>query len=142
MKKLNLTISALTAAVFLFGLGGTASAIDEYAASGDNPQIGVSGAPIVQVARSSPLTNHERRTQVQRQLVAENTEPATPETSKSLVGIRQEIKDKSLELRQEAGKSNPDIAKIEILSREIGELKGQALIREIEMRQGKNIRSV
>ena len=139
MKKLNFTISALAAA-FFFGLGGRASAIGEYASSGDNLQISASETPVMQMARHSPLTYHERRAQGRGLLIAENSDSTpAPETSKSLVGIRQKIKDKSLELRQEAGKNNPDIAKIETLSREIGELKGQALIREIELRQGKNI---
>lgn len=138
MKKLNLTVSVLTAAVFFFGFGGMASAIDEYNLSSDDLQITASEAPALQIARNAPQAFHERRTH--RQLVAENSDSATaPETSKSLAAIRQEIKDKNLELRQEAGKNNPDIAKIEILSREIGELKGQVMIREIEMRQGKNI---
>lgn len=138
MKKLNLTISVLTAAVFFFGLGGSASAIDEYSLNGDDLRITASEAPVLQIARNSPQAFHERR--MHGRLVAENFDPTTaPETSKSLVVIRQEIKDKSLELRQEAGKNNPDLAKIEALSREIGELKGQAMIREIELRQGKNI---
>ncbi len=138
MKKLNLTISTLAAAMFFFGLGGTASAIDEYALSGDGSQISASEAPVMQMARSSPLVNHDRR--MQARLVAENFDPVpAPENSKSLVVIRQEIKYKNLELRREAGKNNPDIAKIETLSREIGELKGRALVREIELRNGKNI---
>ncbi len=137
MKKLNFMISALTAAVCFFGFNGTASAIDEYAISGGDLQITANEAPVMQLARHSAVTNHERRTQ--GQLIVENTNPVpAPEVSKSLVVIRQEIKDKSLELRQEAGKTSPDIAKIETLSREIGELKGQAMIREIELRQAKN----
>ena len=137
MKKLNFTISALTAAVFFFGFNGTASAIDEYAISGGDLQITASEAPVMQMARNAPTAYHERRRHTR--LVVENTTPPpVPETSKSLVVIRQKIKDKNLELRREAGKDNPDIAKIETLSREIGELKGQALIREIELRQTKN----
>ena len=137
MKKLNFMISAFTAAVCFFSFNGTASAIDKYVISGGDLQITASETPAMQLARHSPVTNHERR--MQGQLVAENPNQApAPETSKSLVVIRQKIKDKNLELRREAGKDNPDIAKIETLSREIGELKGQALIREIELRQTKN----
>ena len=137
MKKLNFMISTFTAAVCFFSFNGTASAIDKYVISGGDLQITASETPAMQLARHSPVTNHERR--MQGQLVAENPNQApAPETSKSLVVIRREIKDKSLELRQEMGKDNPDITKIETLCREIGELKGQAAVREIELRQTKN----